>query len=87
MNPRDELRNLENLLEEPGWKWLTSLIEEQATLRTASIILSPLASMDAALEQEFQKGEISGMRLVPALVAGRIASLRSDLAREENENG
>lgn len=53
---------LKGLLASDGWKVYRDTIEKQQTTRFNQILLIPLPNLDAALEQEYTKGEVAGMR-------------------------
>lgn len=54
---------LRHLLASEGWKVYCGVVEKQQTARLDGIVLTPLPGLDAALEQEYKKGEIAGMRM------------------------
>jgi predicted metal-dependent TIM-barrel fold hydrolase len=56
--------------------------------RQETILLTPLAAMDAVLEQEFRKGEVAGLKLALALVGIQIDALAEDIetALKEQED-
>lgn len=58
---------LKGLVDSEGWKIYRSIVERQQTVRFDAIVLNPLQGMDQALEQEYRKGEIQGMRLAVTL--------------------
>ena len=64
-----------------------NLAQDQIDSRTKEIVLSPLGAMDRVLEQEYKKGEISGIMLFQAIVDVRIDDLVEKIARFIKENG
>lgn len=86
MSLQDDLRDMAALIEHRGWKKLMEYADQQIRGRTDEVILTPCKGMDAAMEQEFSKGEIAGIRLFctfPEAVAG---DLREQLKKEEPVN-
>ncbi len=69
----------------PGWDLLLQVINAQVKLRTQRVLLTPLDTLDGALGQEFQKGEISGLSLAVALPAGLINEAQ-EASQEEHKN-
>lgn len=81
------LHGLKQLVDSDGWKLYRSIVEKQQTARFDSIVLQPIPTIDAALEQEYRKGEIQGMRLALTLPAALIENLTEAVksAREQRE--
>lgn len=50
------------LLRGQGWDILMRVLENQIGHLTNQVLLTPLTSMDGALEQEFNKGHLMGLR-------------------------
>lgn len=76
---QEELSRLNSLLKHPGFIDLLKIAEEQVNARTQSIFLTPLKRMDEALEQEFKKGEISGIKLFSNIVQIQITNLNEEI--------
>jgi hypothetical protein len=57
--------------------------EAQIEGRTANIILQPLGSLDAALSQEFAKGETSGIKLFIRYPETLVEMFEAELKMEE----
>lgn len=60
---REKIREIKVLIDSPIWKQYSDLVESQCNGRVDQMILTPLSGFDAALAQEYAKGEIAGMRL------------------------
>jgi hypothetical protein len=84
---QEELSELRRLKTFPGFAWLLKVAEDQVKSRTEVIILTPLSGVDAALEQEYKKGEISGIKLFSELVDIRIDELERDIEQRIKETG
>ncbi len=52
-----------DLLRSEGWDMLVKIFQEQLETRRNRIELNPLASMDEAFAQQFERGEIANLRL------------------------
>jgi len=53
----------------------------QVEMRKQQVFLRPLKAMDEILEQEYQKGEISGIELFRQLVQVRMTELTEEINR------
>lgn len=53
----DILAQLQALEQSPGWKLISNILDKQVQMRLNAIVSQPLKSLDAALEQEYAKGE------------------------------
>ena len=82
---RRALHDLRGLLNHPGWDRLGEILEAQAFNRTQQVIKVPLETMDGTLEQEFMKGEISGLELFRLLPSTVIEQL--ELTVKEKDDG
>ena len=74
----EELHKLELLVENSGWKRLMEIAEGQCRNRDSSIF-SPLANLLELGKQEFEKGEVAGIRLFMVLPHKRIADIKQEL--------
>lgn len=87
---QEELSKLRSLKTQTGFFYLMKIAEIQVKERTDQLILSPLATMDAVLGQEYQKGEIAGIKLFVEFTDIRIRDLEEQietaLAGKEQEN-
>lgn len=81
----DDMREWQALVESRAWKRLVALAEEQCKLRTDSIVLSPLSDASGVYEQEFKKGEVSGIALFVEIPRTSIEMCRTELARLDAE--
>ena len=55
-----EKKEMEHLISSPGWKTLKAIGMTQASIRENQVLLKPTVN---PLEQEYQKGEIQGIKL------------------------
>lgn len=97
-NAREELASAldmkkayEELQAFPAWQILKAQLEKQVQIRTERVMLTPLKALDSAMEQEFEKGEVAGIRLVLALPQQMFDDLSFEvdklLKEMEEENG
>ena len=56
--------HLEALTAHPGWHILLGVLEAQVKLRMDEVILAPTGEVNTPFQQEFKKGEITGIRTV-----------------------
>ena len=75
------LKELESLVEHPGWLVISNILERQAAIRTNSLVTSPLKGLDAALEQEYMKGEAAQLLTLRGLPTVLIDELREVVKR------
>lgn len=87
-------RAYEELQAFPAWATIKAQLEKQVRVRTDRIMLTPLTNLDAAMEQEYAKGEVAGIRLVLCLpeqtvedLGFEIQQLINQMKEEENERG
>jgi hypothetical protein len=78
-----------SLCEHPGWQRLVAVAEGQVNERAKRILHSPLKNQDGIFEQEFTKGEASGIELfrrIPDVQREQAQELVQQLQKEiENE--
>lgn len=85
---QEALAQMQGLLKLPGWKLILGLAEEQLTGRIDAVILNPVSGVDGTLNQEYLKGEISGIKLFCKMPEILIEQYRSDItAMKGNEDG
>jgi len=70
---------LEGLVKSPGWGLLRKVAEEQVRLRERHILLKPLTGLDGVPAQEFEKGEVAGLRLLLTLPENMIAGIEYEM--------
>ena len=79
-----------SLVEHPGWKEYHKMLESQRNERIGPVLIKPLMSMDEIPQQEFMKGEISGITVAQLSPFAQIEALESEVrlltANLENEN-
>jgi hypothetical protein len=86
---QEELSKLRDLRGHNGYRYLMEIAAAQVETRR-NFERSPLKSLDATLEQEFQKGEIAGILLFSEIVDIRVTDLEEQIKTltevEEDEN-
>ena len=85
-------RAYEELQVFPAWATIKAQLEKQVRARTDRIMLTPLTNLDAAMEQEYAKGEVAGIRLVLCLPEQTVEDLGFEIQQlinqmKEAENG
>lgn len=78
---------LQALLNSPGWTILAGAIREQYELRLDKLVLEPLEDGNAVFRQEFLKGEMATLRLLPGLAQSMVdaAQMVIDVTSEEKD--
>ncbi len=61
---KTKLVHLENLLHSPGWAVLSDILQANVQERMEFLLKQPLPSLDAALGQEFLKGEAAAWQFL-----------------------
>lgn len=84
----EELHKLELLVEHSGWVRLMEIADGQCKNREPAIY-KPLENLLEVGRQEFEKGEVAGIRLFTVLPHKRIADIKQELESlpEETEDG
>lgn len=75
-------KELEELLKQPGWKQIEKWIAENVETRSNSVLYSP---SEKPMEQEFTKGEISGLKMfirVPEILLEQNTQILAAYAQE-----
>ena len=87
------MSDLSNLVKSRGWARLVERLEGQCKTREINVVHTPCKNMEAVFEQEYQKGELSGMYLAVKLPLVLIETYKEDikireakLPLEDNEN-
>jgi len=80
----EELSRLKSLVEHAGWRRLMEIAEGQCKNREPTIF-SPLENFLELGKQEFEKGEVAGIKLFMVLPHKRIADLEESLESIANE--
>jgi hypothetical protein len=76
---QEELSRLNSLKAHAGYVYLMEIAQAQLETRKQAVFLTPLKKMDEVLEQEYQKGEISGIALFMQMVDVRIQQLSDEI--------
>ena len=86
---QEERSRLLSFKQHPGYADLMAIAESQLEVRKQTVFLNPLKSLDETFEQEYMKGEISGIALFKEMVEVQIQSLTDeiDAALKEEEDG
>lgn len=82
---QEELSGLRALQGHKGFQELLKIAQIQVDNRTQQIFLNPLKSLDAALEQEYSKGEVAGIKLFMEMTKIRIQDLEDEIKGLLNE--
>lgn len=80
-----ELSIWSSLVAHAGWEKLKLIAEGQINERVKSALRTPLQSLDAALAQEFTKGEAAGIEQFQSIPELQIELLKADKERLEKE--
>lgn len=82
-------RQLEELVEDPGWKLVTAAAQEQIRVRRMTDFAAPIGSMDDAFASCGRRAEISGLQLFSLLRQSLLDDIQADidakLAEERKE--
>ena len=78
---QEERSRLTNLREHSGYKYLMEIAAAQIETRRQAVFLKPLKSMDETLEQEYLKGELSGITLFSQMVDIRVDELAGEITQ------
>lgn len=83
----EELSRLQSLVEHAGWTRLMEIADGQCRNREA-MIYAPLENLLQLGKQEFEKGEVAGIKLFTVLPHKRIADIKQELESmpEEDED-
>jgi hypothetical protein len=73
------------LVKSQGWDRQVKIAQAQVQARTAKVMGQRVAEIGAALEQEFEKGEASGISLFLAMPYNEIAMLKETIEQIEGE--
>lgn len=76
-----------SLVQSPGWAVLREIVNGQAGSREGKILRSPVTSMEAALAQEFMKGEAAGMRTILTIPEDYLAAVQAKETETEVDQG
>jgi hypothetical protein len=86
---QEERSRLLSFKQHPGYADLMAIAESQLEVRKQTVFLNPLKSLDETFEQEYMKGEISGIALFSQMIDRQIEALTDEideaLKEEEDE--
>ena len=88
--PTEQLSDLQDLLQHPGWELLLEVLTKNVHIREMTILRKKCTTAEALYAQEFMKGEVAGIRFAMALpstivnVAGEVRKAESQLTEEED---
>lgn len=77
MKAPDLLGILQDFVKHPGWEMISRILDAQAQLRLNRLVTNPLKSLDAALEQEYEKGEAAQLLTLRGLPTVLIEELQN----------
>ncbi len=83
---RDQLAVLQDLLKHQGWALLAKYANLQIKTRSEGIIFTPVSEQKGSYEQEFQKGECSGIYTtinLPEVIIDETKVQLKEMARQE----
>lgn len=76
---------LTNLSKSPGWDLYLKILQAQIDTRKNNIVFTPLAGLDESLQQEYQKGEVSGIYLAGNLNELILNALNAEISDKQTE--
>ncbi len=76
---QEELSRLTSFRNHPGYEELMKIAEDQLDARIGAVLLTPLNGLDETLKQEFEKGEISGIKLFVKMTDIQIQTLKEEI--------
>jgi len=85
MSTSEQRNALVSLVKSPGWGLLRSIATQQIESRSHKILHSVLTGADEAFRQEFEKGEVSGMKLFLMYPDAQIAALNDEKEPQDDE--
>ena len=74
-----------NLSSSPGWDLYRNILQVQIETRRNTICFTPLKTMEEGLQQEYQKGEISGIYLAGNLHELILEALDAEITAKRDE--
>lgn len=80
---REKLELWEAFQKNPAWQQVKEVIEQQVDTRIGTIIMGVSADQR---EQDFARGEVAGMKMIPIIVASIVEELTTDLDNLSKEN-
>lgn len=80
-----DFRAWEDLLKNPQFAKLVKVLQEQADSAQVAIYARPLPSMDAVLEQEWNKGRLTGLLALTVTIEGLMEDLQMTIEQLEVE--
>lgn len=75
-----------NLSNSVGWDLYREYINVQVEVRKQGIIFKALPTADAVYEQEFQKGEVSGMNQMGSFLKYLIEGVEAELIKRNKDS-
>lgn len=82
---REVQRELEALLDHPGWKRLQNSLEEQVRLRRLEDFNRTITGIDSVVKLALGRGEIAGIHLALALPKIILDDVKTDIKRMLDE--
>lgn len=81
------MREFQELIKSPGWAQLVDYAEKQMNARRINVE-GPSGGLDGCITQEYEKGEIAGIRLflnIPAVAMEQFTEQLEELKKEMND--
>jgi hypothetical protein len=82
---QEELQLWRGLIKHEAWTKIEEMLKEQQAGRIQKVMLNPLETQDAALEQEFMKGEYAAFGLILELPYTLVDNLETELRKRKVE--
>lgn len=83
LSPREQKREIERLLETPGWGIIVGVLQAQTDRLQNEILFGPVESEGDVYRLERKKGQLEGRLAVTAMVEALLADLEMDIQRAE----
>jgi hypothetical protein len=83
-------REIETLLDHPGWKRIKNSVEEQVRLRRQEDFSTSITGFDTVIRLAVGRGEIAGLRLaitLPQIILDDVKADIKAILEEEREKG
>lgn len=82
---REAILDLSNLLKSRGWDRLVNMLNRQCRVREQNVVYKPCKNMEAVFEQEYEKGEISGIYQAINLASVAIEDFKASVKTQEEK--
>lgn len=82
---QEELSIFRTLVEHPGYKRLMEIAASQIQARMMEF-MAPVQNQEGLIKQEFNKGVVTGLRIMTEMVSYHTATMKSLMEREEKRD-